>query len=53
MIFAENIFSQTSPKIPNRLQNIPAGYMRRSDPKTKAAEAAEGPGTRPSQQYLI
>ena len=29
MIFAENVFSLTNPKIPNRLQKRLAGYMRR------------------------
>ena len=36
MNFAENIFSPTKAKLPNRLQNTLAGYMRRSDSKTKA-----------------
>lgn len=36
MNFAENIFSPTKAKRPNRLQKALAGYMRRSDSKTKA-----------------
>jgi hypothetical protein len=35
IIFAENIFSPTNPDTPNRLQNISAGYMRRSNSKTR------------------
>ena len=43
MIFAENTFSPTNPKIPNHLQNAPAGYMRRGSLRAPFSVPRGGP----------